>query len=92
MSKDAAARIQPFEDDVVPTNPPIAGDVLVHVRFYPNTEISSIGEKPDHLSAGEWFDRLLQAASPRYQTFAGGRGFFRIPRSEFDAIPKGPAG
>jgi len=92
MSKEAAARIQSFEDDVAPTKPPTADEVLVHVRFYPNTEISSIGEKPNHLSAGERFERLLQGASPHYQTFAGGRGFFRIPRAAFEAISKGPAG
>jgi len=88
MPNYAAAHKQPSDDGVVTEKPAVAGDVLVHVRFYPNTKIASIGEKPDDLSASEWFERLLGAASPHYEVLAGGRGFFRIPRSKFDAIPK----
>jgi len=88
MPSDAAAHRQLSEGDVSRENPAVTGDVLVHVRFYANTEIASIGEKPDDLSASEWFERLLGAASPHYQVLAGGRGFFRIPRPTFDAIPK----
>ncbi len=61
-------------------------DVLLHVRFAPNAEISTIDRRPPDLTAREWYERLLKAASQHYATFAGGRGFFRIPRSTFDAI------
>ncbi len=64
-------------------------DVLVHVRFHPNGEIFSIGERPARLGAREWLTYLLQMASPHYQTFAGGRGFFRIPRPKFEAMLEG---
>ena len=66
-----------------------AEEVLVHVRFHPNADIASIGEKPESLRADEWYKRLLDAASPYYQVLAGGRGFFRVPRSIFKTIPKG---
>ena len=62
--------------------------VLVHVRFHPNSEISAIGEKPAALSERAWFKHLLDVASPHYQVFAGGRGFFRIPRPQFEDILK----
>ena len=64
-------------------------DVLVHVRFNPNGEIFSIGEKPAALSPSGWLRHLLEAASPQYQVFAGGRGFFRISRRNFAAILEG---
>lgn len=84
MARDNLARTQPLDDgDLTAT-----GDVLIHVRFFPNSEIDSISEKPANLSAKEWFERLLDLAGPHYQTFAGGRGFFRIPRLCFEAISK----
>jgi hypothetical protein len=89
MANAAQARIRLVDDDAENRQPAVADEVLVHVRFHPNAEISSIGEKPDHLSADEWFKRLLDAASPYYQVLAGGRGFFRIPRSSFEAVLKG---
>lgn len=92
MAKEALARIQAIEDDAERKQPAVADEVLVHVRFHPNAEISSIGEKPEKLSASEWFKHLLDAASPHYQVLAGGRGFFRIPRSTFETILKGVRG
>ena len=40
------------------------------------------------LSAGEWLKHLLATASSHYQTLAGGRGFFRIPRDDYAALLK----
>jgi len=88
MARDNLARIQPIEDIVDAAPAASTGDVLIHVRFFPNCEINSIGEKPANLSASEWFERLLDLARPHYQTFAGGRGFFRIPRLCFQGIMK----
>ncbi len=62
------------------------------MRFHPNAEISSIGEKPGSLSENEWFKRLLDGASAHYQVLAGGRGFFRIPRASFETILEGVQG
>jgi len=61
-------------------------EVLVHVRFHPNGEVFTIGECPRQLSPQDWFLRLRTMASPYYQVLAGGRGFFRIPLSRFEAI------
>jgi hypothetical protein len=85
MARDNLARIHSVDDA---TDLAATGDVLIHVRFFPNSEINSIGEKPANLSAKEWFERLLELAHPHYQTFAGGRGFFRIPRVCFEGIVK----
>lgn len=61
-------------------------DVLIHVRYLPNADVFSIDACPENLSPREWLNRLLEIASDRYQTLAGGRGFFRIPRSRLDAV------
>ena len=86
MARDNLARALPTDDMATPAVG--AEDILIHVRFFPSSEINSIGEKPAHLTADEWYNRLLETARPYYQTFAGGRGFFRIPRPRFEAILK----
>ncbi len=83
MATQATARLQPTDVTDAGTS---AGDVLVHVRYRPDGEIFSIGEKPERLSEGQWLKHLLATASPYYQTLAGGRGFFRIPRQAFAAL------
>jgi hypothetical protein len=61
-------------------------EVLIHLRFTPSGSVGTIAEKPEHLNPQEWYTRLCEGASDRYRAFAGGRGFFRIPQSTFDAI------
>jgi hypothetical protein len=61
-------------------------DVFIHVRFAPNAEVVTIDQLPPGLTGREWLERLTKAASQHYATFAGGRGFFRIPRSTFEGI------
>lgn len=67
-----------------------ASDVLIHVRYTPSAEIFFIDACPADLTAREWLNVLLAGASDYYQTLAGGRGFFRIPRNVFDAISGQP--
>jgi hypothetical protein len=87
MATAATARLQPVDDTAASTS---ATDVLVHVRYRPDGEIFSIGEKPERLSASQWLKHLFAMASPHYQTLAGGRGFFRIPRETFEALTRLP--
>jgi hypothetical protein len=61
-------------------------EVLIHVRYSPNAEIFFIDALPANSKPRDWLNRLLAEASDCYQTLAGGRGFFRIPRARFDAI------
>lgn len=84
MARDNLARV--LDHDVASI--PAVENVLIHVRFFANSEINSIGEKPANLTADAWYNLLLAKARPYYQTFAGGRGFFRIPRPSFEAIVK----
>ena len=61
-------------------------EVLIHVRYLASGEIMTIDKCPPQLTAQEWRDLLLNEVSKYYQTFAGGRGFFRLPRHVYDAV------
>jgi hypothetical protein len=61
-------------------------DVLIHVSFHPNADVATVGEQPGHLRPQAWFNLLCEGALDHYRGLAGGRGFFRIPKSTFDAI------
>ena len=61
-------------------------EVLIHVRFRPDGLIATIDGCPDGVSLQDWYVRLREAGTQHYQTFAGGRGFFRIPRAKYDSI------
>jgi hypothetical protein len=60
--------------------------VMIHVRFAANGTVTEIGERPESLNAQDWFTRLSTGAGPRYESLAGGRGVFRVERSQVDAI------
>lgn len=83
MATHATARLQPVEDTAASVQ-----DVLIHVRYRPDGDIFSIGEKPSSVSASQWLKHLLATASSHYQTLAGGRGFFRIPPDRFATLMK----
>jgi hypothetical protein len=68
---------------VVETKEP---EVLIHLRFNPSGDVTTIGEKPENLSVFAWYTLLCDGAYNYYRALAGGRGFFRIPQSTFDAI------
>lgn len=68
------------------------GEVVIHVRFHPTGLVNTINQRPDHLSAQDWFDRLCRAAPSTYQPLSGGRAAFRIPSHVFDAIWRENAG
>jgi hypothetical protein len=59
---------------------------LIHVRFGNNGSVVEIGERPNNLSAQEWFSVLSTKTSNAYQTLAGGRGVFRIAREMVDEL------
>ena len=60
--------------------------VVIHVRFAPDGTVTEIGERPASLSAQAWFNRLSLAAGNAYQSLSGGRGVFRLQRSEVDGM------
>lgn len=67
-------------------NSQVGNDVLIHVRHLSGGQVMTIDKCPPQLTAQEWRDLLLNEAGGHYQTFAGARGFFRLPRHVYDAL------
>lgn len=61
-------------------------DILIHVRFAPNGAVVEISERPAALNSQEWFNFLSEKAGSVYRPLSGGRGVFRLTRSEVDAL------
>lgn len=61
-------------------------NVIIHVRFAPNGTVAEIGERPAGYTPQEWFDYMAEKAADAYQTFAGGRGVFRLAREQVDTL------
>jgi hypothetical protein len=64
---------------------------MIHVRFSPDGSVVEIGERPAGISPQDWFNQLSRSAGNRYQTFAGGRGIFRVASADLDALKGGLA-
>lgn len=63
-----------------------ADEVMLHVRFWPDTRVWEIAERPDHLDKEQWFKLLVSRAANKYYTRANSRGFFRLSRLELEAL------
>lgn len=60
--------------------------VIIHVRFSNDGTVSEIGERPAGVTAQAWFDKLSQRSPTNYQILTGGRGAYRLTRSEIDEV------
>jgi hypothetical protein len=59
---------------------------IIHVRFSPDGTVSEIAERPQALSAQQWFDKLSAGAGSSFETLSGGRGVFRLTPDEIAAL------
>lgn len=59
--------------------------VIIHARFAANGTIAEISERPQGLNPQEWFDFLSYRFADKYSALAGGRGVFRLTRTEVEA-------
>jgi hypothetical protein len=60
--------------------------MMIHVRFAPNGAVTEISERPDGATPQDWFDHLTRVAGTTFQALSGGRGLFRIPDADVEAI------
>ncbi len=60
--------------------------VMIHVRFAPNGGVTEISERPASAGAQEWFDCMSRGTENCYEALSGGRGIFRVPREQVDAL------
>jgi hypothetical protein len=61
-------------------------DILIHVRFAANGQVTEIGERPATVAQQAWFDTLSRKVGGSYQPLSGGRGVFRVTRDEIVAL------
>jgi len=64
----------------------VGDNVIIMVRFRPDTTVWEINGLPAHLDKQAWFNLLCKRASDKYETRAGGRGYFRLTREQYEAI------
>lgn len=69
-----------------PAPPASERPVMIHVRFSADGSVIEISERPASLPPQAWFDRLTDKAGTSFQPLSGGRGVFRLPRAEVDAL------
>lgn len=61
--------------------------LTLHVRFANDGTVAEISERPVELTPQQWFDKLSEAIGMKaYQTFAGGRGVFKVAREQIEAL------
>ncbi|BAM88303.1 conserved hypothetical protein [Bradyrhizobium oligotrophicum S58] len=61
--------------------------ITLHVRFASDGTVAEISERPVGLTPQQWFDKLSEAIGMKaYQTFAGGRGVFKVARDQIEAL------
>lgn len=61
-------------------------ECLIHVRFAPDGTVREIGERPQGVPAQDWFGYLCRHTQNCYQPLSGGRGLFRLSRTEVDRL------
>lgn len=59
---------------------------IIHVRFASDGSVAEISERPAPLTPQQWFNELSDAAPTLYQALAGGRGIFRLGKSQLESI------
>ncbi len=59
---------------------------MIHVRFASDGTVAEISERPAPLSPQQWFNELSNGAPTLYQALAGGRGIFRLGKSQLETI------
>jgi hypothetical protein len=59
---------------------------VIHVRFFPDGTVAEIGERPSGVQPHDWYKYLCNNTQNTYQALSGGRGLFRLSRTEVDAL------
>jgi len=65
---------------------PSTDSLIIYIRFWPDGRVWEIPECPPEMSKEEWFSHLCARVGDKYQTRAGGRGFFRLSRLELESL------
>ncbi|WP_434101711.1 RNA polymerase sigma factor sigma-70 region 4 domain-containing protein [Methylocaldum gracile] len=61
-------------------------ECVIHLRFFPDGTVAEIGERPSGVEPHDWYKYLCNNTQNSYQALSGGRGLFRLLRTEVDAL------
>jgi len=89
MTASAIARVDIANDADTPeaaNDAAASNTVTVFVRFAPNASVFEVSHLPAHLTGEQWVKLLHTHAGDRYQSRAGGRGFFKISSDELERL------
>ncbi|CAN2535811.1 MAG TPA: hypothetical protein VIF40_12560 [Methylosinus sp.] len=64
----------------------VGDSVIIMIRFRPDTTVWEINGLPSHLDKQAWFTLLCKRAGDKFEARAGGRGYFRLTREQYEAI------
>ena len=61
-------------------------ETIIHLRFNLDGTVGEIGERPPGVQAQTWFKFLTQNTQESFQALSGGRGLFRLPKPQIEAL------
>ncbi len=64
----------------------VATDIVIHGRYAQDGTILEIGERPEGLSAQQWFNLLCVKIPEAAKPLAGGRIVFRVAASQLETL------
>ncbi len=61
-------------------------EIVIHARYMADGSIAEISERPESLSAQEWFNLLCVKVPNAAHALAGGRIIFRVNATELETL------
>lgn len=74
------------EQAQVASEPQVASDIAIHVRFAPDGTVSEIGSRPGSITPQAWFNALSASFGTSFRALTGGRGIFVIAAEKISAL------
>lgn len=59
---------------------------IIHLRFNNDGSVAEIGERPAGVKPQAWFKFLSNNTQDAYQALSGGRGMFRLPKTQVETL------
>jgi hypothetical protein len=66
-------------------------EIVIHARYAQDGSVSEISERPEGLSAQEWFNLLCVKVPNAAHALSGGRIIFRVDAAELQTLKATPA-
>jgi hypothetical protein len=61
-------------------------EIVIHARYAADGSVNEISERPEGVTAQQWFNTLCTKAPNAAHALSGGRMIFRINAGDLDAL------